>query len=61
MKLTKDMFYTSNEQSNILLIRHPQGITSEKLVEQILTDQKDLQHLKNIVSDLKQKDKLLEQ
>lgn len=61
MKLTKDMFYTSNEQSNILLIRHPPGITSEKLVEQILTDQKDLQHLKNIVSDLKQKDKLLEQ
>ena len=61
MKLTKDMFYTSNEQSNILLIRHPPGITSEKLVEQILTDQEDLQHLKNIVSDLKQKDKLLEQ
>ena len=61
MKLTKDMFYTSNEQSNILLIRHPPGITSEKLVEQILTDQEDLQHLKNIVSDLKHKDKILEQ
>jgi hypothetical protein len=61
MKLTKDMFYTSNEQSNIVLIRHLPDITSEKLVEQILADQEDLQHLKNIVSDMKHKEKILEQ
>ena len=59
MKLTREMFYTSDqtEQSNILLIRHPPGIPSEKVAEQILKTQDDYDVLLNIVSDLKQKEK----
>lgn len=62
MKLTKDMFYTSDhtEQSNVLLIRHPPGVPSEKVAEQILRTQDDYAALMNIVSDLKQKDKQTE-
>lgn len=59
MKLTRDMFYTSDqtEQSNVLLIRHPPGIPSEQVAEQILKTQEDYAALMNIVSDLKQKEK----
>lgn len=62
MKLTKDMFYTSDqtEQSNVLLIRHPPGVPSEEVAEQILKTQDDYAALMNIVSDLKQKDKQTE-
>ena len=62
MKLTKDMFYTSDhtEQSNVLLIRHPPGVPSEDVAEQILKTQDDYDALMRIVSDLKQKEKKTE-
>lgn len=62
MKLTREMFYTSDqtEQSNVLLIRHPPGIPSEKVAEHILKTQEDYDALMNIVTSLKQAEKKTE-
>lgn len=62
MKLTREMFYTSDhtERSNVLLIRHPPGVPSEKVAEQILRIQDDYDALMNIVTSLKQKEKQIE-
>jgi hypothetical protein len=53
MELTKSMF-KSYAGINELIIKHPPGILTIEIAQQILDNQEEIKMLKNIITDLKQ-------